>query len=218
VYEKALPEYQQRMERDYPQVCVSCEPRVRDRIKQNGYAAKSDYLRRMMDRSRGSNRSRYSTLKATMVSISAAIFWSSTALQISWHVMGAIATPAEGYDVRGHDSWIPFWMFAKYCVLEFDNGIDCRSQVGKLADIALWLGFFNIWWHPWMSWRLRNPKGLRLLGVADFYKVQLVVFAARGIASTYLREICCLDEQHRRGGHAFMVLLLPTVSLSLSST
>ena len=45
--------YRKGLEQRYPQVCDECAEKVEHRIRQAGYTAKTDHLRRMMDLSRG---------------------------------------------------------------------------------------------------------------------------------------------------------------------
>ncbi|KAF7597463.1 hypothetical protein BBP40_003710 [Aspergillus hancockii] len=47
-YEQEYPNFRKNMEERYPQVCAKCEPRVKERIRQAGYEAKSDHLRRIL--------------------------------------------------------------------------------------------------------------------------------------------------------------------------
>jgi hypothetical protein len=51
-FEAALPEFKKRMERQYPQCCIDCEPKVQEQLQQATYHARSDNLRRVLDRSR----------------------------------------------------------------------------------------------------------------------------------------------------------------------
>ena len=48
--EAALPQYKADLEKRYPQCCARCEPKVNAQLQQANYAAKSDHLRRMLER------------------------------------------------------------------------------------------------------------------------------------------------------------------------
>ena len=71
--ERKYFEYRKNLEKRYPQVCEDCEPRVLERMKRAGRTAKTDYLRRLMDKSRArrsANRGNAITFSASLESIS----------------------------------------------------------------------------------------------------------------------------------------------------
>ncbi|KAK7735243.1 hypothetical protein SLS53_007633 [Cytospora paraplurivora] len=90
------PEYKQRekgyhkfyrgLMRRYPQVCAECEPKVRKELDKAAYTAKTDHLRRMLDRSA---ETRILTTKSTVNYIQTTgkwLWYASLLLQILWHV------------------------------------------------------------------------------------------------------------------------------------
>lgn len=75
--------FRQGLEQRYPQVCADCEPRVLDRIREAGYTAKTDHLRRMVDYSRQVRLTRATPLDAANW-IGRKLWWAGLLLQILW--------------------------------------------------------------------------------------------------------------------------------------
>ncbi|KAL1898912.1 hypothetical protein Sste5346_003323 [Sporothrix stenoceras] len=75
--------FRQGLEQRYPQVCADCEPRVLDRIREAGYTAKTDHLRRMVDYSRQVRLTRATPLDAANW-LGRNLWWAGLFLQILW--------------------------------------------------------------------------------------------------------------------------------------
>src|SRR2546421_1613915 len=84
-YEASLPKYRQNLEDRYPPVCPKCESQVRERILQAGYYAKSDHLRRMMDRSRARQFANPWGWRSLVVRTGGLGYYMSIAGQVLWH-------------------------------------------------------------------------------------------------------------------------------------
>ncbi|KAK5015655.1 hypothetical protein LTR16_003558, partial [Cryomyces antarcticus] len=96
-FEAAYPHYRKSLEQRYPQICANCAPKAEDRIKAASYAAKTDHLRRMLDKTRnGGTESRdNSDWKRAGIMLSGWGWWSSILIQLVWHVFGVLAYPAD---------------------------------------------------------------------------------------------------------------------------
>ncbi|KAK2734995.1 hypothetical protein FQN55_002324 [Onygenales sp. PD_40] len=207
-YEASYPAYRKSLEERYPQVCGNCEPRVRNRIRQAGYAAKSDHLRRMMEKSRGGRSNRRGQgfgWRSVLVSVGALSFWASIAGQLAWNLMGAMVMGREAEDVEVDLSFslVPLCfdqVLRRQTVL---NG--CPLVLAPYAGFALFLGILSIWWNP----KLRDKaegRGGRLTGMGEYYKVQIVVLAVRFVAWACLQDpsITGLNPGLAPAIHAFM--------------
>ena len=92
-YEREYPKFRRNLEERYPQVCDKCEPRVKARIRQAGYEAKSDHLRRMMDRSKAgkaARKARQWNWRSLLVLAGAMCYWASIAGQLAWSMTSAL--------------------------------------------------------------------------------------------------------------------------------
>ncbi|KKY27394.1 hypothetical protein UCDDS831_g00796 [Diplodia seriata] len=91
-FERSYPEYRRNLERRYPQVCVDCAPRVRERIEAAGYAAKTDYLKRLLQRPHREMDRRYWTgpmWQSTIVYWAGWFWWISIVIHFCWSLLGA---------------------------------------------------------------------------------------------------------------------------------
>src|SRR5947208_3599249 len=87
-YESSYPQYRRNLEERYPQVCENCEPRVRERIRATGYAAKTDHLRRMMERTKARGRRKRTPGWRDVVLIFGKMgWWVSLMGQLWWNLM-----------------------------------------------------------------------------------------------------------------------------------
>lgn len=209
-YERNYPEYRKNLEDRYPQVCRKCEPRVRDRIRITGYAAKTDHLRRMMERSRESSSRVYHgwTWKRVALFIGAVGWYTSIAGQILWNLGGALTT--EG-DERGDGLIDDTSPSISTCLAQsWISGrvtSTCSQQFAALAGPALGLGFLSIWWNPRFKEKLERGSG-RILGLTEYYKIQFIFLVLR--FGSYLAltrsTVYDFDAGTRRAMHSFLII------------
>ncbi|PGH27534.1 hypothetical protein AJ80_00775 [Polytolypa hystricis UAMH7299] len=207
-YEASYPAYRKSLEERYPQVCAQCEPRVRNRIREAGYAAKSDHLRRMMERSRGGrHRAHGWNWRSLLVATGAVSFWASVAGQLAWNLAGSIATEHLGMETQ--DS-VSLFSITTSCVRQGlkhrQIADECTSVVTPYAGLALFLGVASIWWNPRLRHKVEG-KG-RITGMREYYKIQIVVLVVRFVAWACLQDqsITGLDPRLPPAIHAFMGL------------
>ena len=176
-YEREYPKYRKGLEERYPQVCDKCEPRVKERIRVTGYAAKTDHLRRMMDKTRGSQRIRYDWNWRYLVVYAGGVgWWSAVAGQILWNTFGALATVDSGLGEENTPASV------KTCIQQAFRdglrGIDCTELAQPLAVWALVLGLFSSWWNPCLLKKLHGRVG-HMVGLTEFYKLQAIITVCR---------------------------------------
>lgn len=216
-YEVQYPKYRARLEEQYPQVCEECAPRVRERIRATGYAAKTDHLRRMMERTReikeqnglGSWDWRNAVVMAGSLG-----WWSSLAGQAVWNIMGAMVNFDDEDGLRAEESGATL----STCLHQYTQvkvvTSECAAIAAPIAGLALILGVVSIWWNNRLSdkWRLR---GCRLVGLKDYYKLQVVVLMARIAAWVILKDdhAAGLTLTARRAVHIFMLAFITIVSI-----
>lgn len=180
-YEREYPKFRQNLEERYPQVCVKCEPRVRDRIRQARYEAKSDHLRRMMDRSkagRAARQARNWNWRSLLVFAGAIGYWTSIAGQFSWNMWSALDTEDALRDPD--DAVKPFPIVScVHQVLETRRvPASCSVDLAPYAGLALVAGILSIWYNPKLRLKVEG-RGGRFVGLGEYYKVQLIVMVVR---------------------------------------
>ena len=216
-YESQYPKYRARLEEQYPQVCEGCAPRVCERIRATGYAAKTDHLRRMMQRTReireqkglGSWGWRDTLLKAGSLG-----WWSSLVGQVVWNIMGAMVKPDDEDGLRADETGAGF----STCLQQYTQvGVmtsECTTLAAPIAGLALILGVVSIWWNNRLLEQSRVP-GSRMLGLKDYYKLQVVVLMARIGAWICLRDgsEAGFSSPAMKAAHIFMLVFIVIVSI-----
>ena len=215
-YEASYPGYRKGLEERYPQVCEDCEPRVRERIRATGYAAKTDHLRRMMEKSRGASRSQSRwDWRRFVVLMGAIMWWTSLAGQMQWNLIGAVATGSELDGLREFNAStsLPDCLWQSLQTGEAKH--ECVELAGSLTGLAVILGLLSIWWNPCLSAKIKG-KGGRMVGLSAFYNFQAVGNGLRLVQwyllghSTDLR----LNGQITKALHAFMLVFNTLVRLN----
>ena len=64
---------------------------------------------------------------------------------------------------------------------------DCAFDLAPFAGIALIAGFMSIWWNPRLRMKLQGSGG-RLVGLSEYYQIQLIVLVARGVFWALLKD------------------------------
>lgn len=219
-YEASYPSYRRSLEERYPQVCVSCEPRARDRIRQAGYAAKSDHLRRMMERSRGGKlKTQRWNWRGLLVSMGAMGYWGSILGQIGWNFVGAMALK----DSTWEDSQRISLSTIKSCIVQGlrQRQLEgyCPTALTPYAGFALILGVLSLWWNPRLRDRVAR-RGGRLVGLDEYYRIQIFVLVARFVAWACLQDpsMSGLNPRVLPAIHIFMGVFTIIVSLFVISS
>jgi hypothetical protein len=208
--EKGLYRFRKNQERLYPQICEECEPRVRQRLEQSAYTAKTDLLRRMLDRSASARGS--TTTQGWLEVFDAAGRWlwiSGHVLQLVWHV------------VVVHDLLLQYFIWAGV-----DDSLStlrllrtCGPLLGRLPSADRLLGwsilatFLGVWWNPRFVQIFRGFTR-HISGVSQWYIFQAMTvifrFCLQKIDLTTPNPLL-LNTQ--TAGHAVAVALAFLVSL-----
>ncbi|UNI24651.1 hypothetical protein JDV02_010383 [Purpureocillium takamizusanense] len=167
--------YRRGLEERYPQVCDECAARVEHRIRQAGYTAKTDHLRRMMDLSRGRKPIRRRTPLDWASALGGAIWRAGFVLQLLWHMVMVTqvlqAGDAAGMrDPDGVDSllgqiipwlaWIADLLPAQDVLMRWSVAAACAS----------------VWWNPHFV-QVNRGFTRHLLGLTQWYSFQgLIIF------------------------------------------
>lgn len=198
-YERKLPQYRASLEARYPQVCRDCEPRVRERLKLTGYAAKTDHLRRLAETTRRTHHAEDRSNSLRILFVLGGLFWGLAQLgQIVWHA-------AElGSLIPGDEPWLS--ERAKFLLrtiheiagqkdLEFAGENDW-----SFGKIPLVLSVCCLWWNP----ALLRKSWWQTPGIGEFYKLQVLLNVARFLVWRFLGTDLSrdLEPTHLRAVHA----------------
>ncbi|KAF2100585.1 hypothetical protein NA57DRAFT_54664 [Rhizodiscina lignyota] len=217
-YEAAFPAYERNLQIRYPQVCAKCEPRVRARMQAAGYAAKTDHLRRMLERARGGNFQRHgvSGWRGLLVTLGGIAWWSSIILQLAWHLQGAMIDRDPWYMSLSRSG--PLTLFGCVRGLVWSPWVverRCFAATSTYVHQALIVAALSMWWNPRLMEKISRAN-VRMTGLSEHLTLQLVVQLVRTAAWWMLQDSAqSLVPQRAFGGaHAFMVafLILSTIT------
>ncbi|KAH7133114.1 Ima1 N-terminal domain-containing protein [Dactylonectria estremocensis] len=162
------------LEERYPQVCDECAERVDGRIAQAGYTAKTDHLRRMMEKSRGR---RDVPGKVTALDwaniLGRGLWWAGLVVQMLWHakaVSAALGHRDEGMYDPDDMSWPTLATICLAWVVAFLPPADTLINLAVLANVL------SVWWNPKF---VQFSRGFtrHLLGFTQWYSFQgLIIF------------------------------------------
>ncbi|KAL4896465.1 Ima1 N-terminal domain-containing protein [Aspergillus ambiguus] len=189
-YEREYPKFRRNLEERYPQVCVKCEPRVRQRIRQAGYEAKSDHLRRMMDRSkagRAARQARNWNWRSLLVFAGAIGYWTSIAGQLSWNLWSALDSEdalLDPDDTTASPYVLPCMLQA---LTTRQVPRSCSVDLAPYAGLSLVAGILSLWYNPKLRLKVEG-RGGRFVGLGEYYKVQLIVMVVRCVFWGVLRD------------------------------
>lgn len=213
--EADLPGHRERLEEKWPQVCEDCEPRVLARIRKAGYAAKTDHLRRMMERSRrtGVRKAEHLWNPWGLIQILGHSCWMlGLACQILWDIWSVLFIQDESVTLGLSDN-TSLWQFSRDAVTD-ESTLGSVLRSTSLGGYGLLLSGISIWWLPQNVYKAKSAKG-RVRGIIDYYKVQVISFGARLLlwllADDYLTRF---DASSQKGIHLVMIIFTSLVRCS----
>ncbi|WAO83013.1 Ima1-N domain-containing protein [Fusarium falciforme] len=166
--------YRKGLEERYPQVCDECAERVEGQIRRAGYTAKTDHLRRMMEKSRGrrADPGRNTALDWAN-SLGRGLWWGGLAMQMLWHIKTlsyVLEHPDEGMYDPDDRSWPTMAVAALSWAVAFLPPADTLMSGAVTASIL------SAWWNPQF---VQVSRGFtrHLLGFTQWYSFQgLIIF------------------------------------------
>lgn len=189
-YEHNYDQYRRETENRYPQVCETCEPRVRERIRQTQYDAKADHLRRMMDQTRAgkaARRARNSGWRSLLVFTGALGYWASIIVQLAWNVMVAMTSISTLDELDTPLDQPSVISCVKHTAQMRRIPGDCARDLAPVAGLALIAGILSIWWNPKLRMKVEGRPG-RFARLGEYYQVQLIVLVARCVFWALLKD------------------------------
>ncbi|KAK4122808.1 hypothetical protein N657DRAFT_634800 [Parathielavia appendiculata] len=200
--EKGLYRFRKNQERLYPQICAECEPKVRQRLEQAAYTAKTDLLRRMLDRSASRSKSIKTLGWLERADTAGRWLWiAGFVLQLAWHAVV----------VHGLLSQYFVWLEADESLLTFRLLRVCGPFVAHLPSAVRLLrwsilaSILGVWWNPRFAQIFRGFTR-HISGVARWYLFQAMAVALRIFLQTGwdLTSPNPLLLNMQTAGHAFV--------------
>lgn len=212
-FEREYPKFRRNMEERYPQVCENCESQVNLRIRQTGYEAKADHLRRIMERSkagRAAKRARNRNWRSLLFYAGAIGSWGSVAGQLSWNVIGALESASF---ISHEDSGSRFWYGMSYVSDGLRQNGYSSTDLAPNAGVALILALVSFWWFPTLRLKIDGMSG-RFVGLIRYYQFQLVVLVTRILMWQLLKDpdTSSMEPSLPPTLHAFMIFFISMVS------
>ncbi|KAL9041229.1 MAG: hypothetical protein Q9214_004178, partial [Letrouitia sp. 1 TL-2023] len=218
--ERQASQYRSDLQERYPQVCESCATRVEARIKATGYAAKTDHLRRMMDRTRSANPRRSSWGWKHFAVVIGTLGWAGSAAgQLFWNILGALSGTEQELGLVNEDEL----QSMSHCIWQIfeikEVAPQCLAAFDFVATLSMATGLLCLWWHPWLWYKLSGKFG-RLTGLTDYYKFHVMFLAFRFVAWKALGKHSPfhLEGPTLRAGHALMAVLTLLFAVMLFRT
>lgn len=216
-YDRGYAEFKRGLEDRYPQVCDKCEPRVRQRIRQTGYEAKADHLRRMMDQSKASKaarRTRERSWQSVLVYAGALAYWTSVLGQLSWDVTSILTATGPVEDLS-MDSDVPIsFLFCAIQTFEmYRIPQECALDLSSLAGTALVIGILSLWWNPKLRMKIDGRSG-RFTGLGEYYQIQLIALVVRCVFWALLKDPSASGLEQNLPPALHMVMLTFTALVS----
>ncbi|GKT56518.1 integral inner nuclear membrane protein ima1 [Colletotrichum tofieldiae] len=177
--EKNMYKFRRRLEQRYPQICAQCEPKVQAQLDQAGYTARTDHLRRMMDRSRTN---RVVPKQLTPLDVAAKmgkwLWFGGIACQYMWHVASLAIIFAKQIDegpMRDPDveTTITQRLFIALTLL--------LPSPERLVHLSLWSNAVSVWWNPKFVQVFRGFSR-HILGLSHWYTFQGLILFTRFLA------------------------------------
>jgi hypothetical protein len=180
------PEYEQRekdfyrfrnaQEKRYPQICATCEPKVRERLEQAAYTAKTDVLRRMIDRSAGTrNQSTPGSLLNVFGAAGRFLWTLGLVMQLCWHVSVLETLFLESDEVIQTNDDKRF--IAN--ILSFAGPLlGVLPAADTLARWSTLTTVLSVWWNPRFAQVFRGFTR-HINGISRWYIYQILAVAIR---------------------------------------
>lgn len=189
---------------------------MQERIRAAGYAAKTDHLRRMMDRTRGYGiQYRSSSWGSPLITLAGVGWFLSLAGQVLWDGLSLFKSTEEHHGLRDAQDFAS----GTTCLQQVMRGLgfisDCTELLHSVVGLALLLGVLSSWWNPVFQESMRR-KGGRAVGIAEFYKLQGILLMVRCVTWRYLPG-AELSEQMIKAAHLSLLVLALIVSVRLAA-
>lgn len=164
--------FRRNTEKRYPQVCQDCLPKVEAELHKAAYTAKSDHLRRMLDRSK---ETRVLTTRSAVHQCHDIGYWLwifSFVMQLLWHILLIHQAVLANAQYLGPKSW------AILSARVFDLFIPYLPSADRVISWSFWFSLLSFWWNPkWVE--VYNGFHRHLHGFRTYYLYQAMILALK---------------------------------------
>ena len=209
--ERKYYKFRANLEKQYPQVCEDCEPRVLDRMREAGRTAKTDYLRRLLKQSRtrrAAARSGGITYSGFLELVGKCLWYFGLASQLLWHISGLMVAAQHNYQTV-IDALAP--STALTIILWLSENSTALSTWGFRSSLA------SLWWNPKFK-HLNNGFMNHIKGFGEWYKYQATLLLVRTLYYYMMKTSVLADPlaPATLGAHIFGLGFVTYVSKLLS--
>lgn len=211
--ERTYRRWRRDLEQRYPQVCAECEPKVEAKLERASYTAKSDHVRRMLDRTRAQRQEVKKRGFLDVIDLAGKWSWNlAFALQLMWHILifGALFVQWAGQNQS--DIWA-IRAFSAICQIVLGT----MPSPDRLIGWAINTSLCSSPWNPRFKQTIRGFTS-HILGFRQWYTYQLVIIL--------IRYVCLLISQYndsrgmtplaQLGAHMVIMILMFDVSTIIS--
>lgn len=211
--ERNYYQYRRALEERYPQVCEPCAAKADGKIREAGFTAKTDHLRRMMERSADWRPARTRTPLDLAEKLGRWTWWLGLVLQLTWHlsaIADALRKPEDGPYVPDDRRML-------------DLAVSCLTRaVGylplpeKLIRWSVTAGILCFWWNPFFV-QVNRGFTRHLMGLVQWYSFQALVVFLRLVFRSVLDSGQGKSQSRnaRLSAHAVMATVMCWVRRSL---
>jgi hypothetical protein len=170
--------YRNGLEKRYPQVCEDCEPKVLEQMREAGRTAKTDYLRRLMEKSRARRSAGHIRPRLLPIETIGKLLWYLGLLgHLLWHIIALVRAAQHHHPLLMEPFTRNITSLPSY---SFFNGVMLLSKA-SLARSSLLCSAASVWWNPKFK-QMKNGFMTHIQGFGDWYKYQALLFAIRGLS------------------------------------
>lgn len=199
--EAQLPAFKKGLEERYPQCCAKCEPKVRAQLEKATYNAKSDHIRRVLNKSRQRRIASRWGWRSLLVSAAGFGYALNVSVQVAWHLYGSQIQQTPIID----------GLQLSQCLGERPLNEQCLDLLERFVGLSLGLGLLCVWWNPKWQHKLSNNEG-KLVGLEKYYLIQLGLLLSRVVIWAVLQDVP-LNIRTTTMIHAFCAVVIVVVAL-----
>lgn len=181
--ERQYYEFRKRLEKIYPQICAECEPKVRRRIEQSAYTAKTDVLRRMIDQSKTNKIATKRSWLDVFHSVGRWLWIAGFALELLSHVLGL---SVSGLQHCAAQEGVPRGCSLLTAVTQ--PLLRALPEQGELLRWSLYAGLLSCWWNPRLVQTVRGFTK-HLVGLPNWYVYQMMAVGIRLFSIRFFGDV-----------------------------
>lgn len=170
--EKKYYRFRKGLEQRYPQICSDCEPKVRQRIEQSAYTAKTDVLRRMIDRTENHRTKKEWSPLHLFDLIGSWLRVVALTLQLLWHASVLYPLLVDYIASQEDLAWMQPTLRMGLAFFGLLPATDLLINWSLIATVC------GSWWNPRFVQTVRGFTK-HLAGFSNWYMYQVMVISIR---------------------------------------